>query len=219
MTNPKRVRNLAGYSCGFAAILLILASVGVLVTSFFGVEPNGSFHVKNGWVVIDISRGRVRASYSFLKTLTDAEIIAQMRPPKHNGELFPPPLTKEIRIRHLDTLRFSGIEPLEEQIRQESLRTRGWYGKKLFHYHNGGRSHVVPYLRYRNQIWYNYAGLVFPLWLVIPLIGIVPILAFRQPLRHRWRRRKGLCLNCGYKLTGNLSGVCPECGTAIGIHR
>ena len=26
------------------------------------------------------------------------------------------------------------------------------------------------------------------------------------------RRRKGLCLSCGYDLTGNVSGVCPECG-------
>ena len=29
----------------------------------------------------------------------------------------------------------------------------------------------------------------------------------------RWRRRKqGRCLHCGYDLTANVSGVCPECG-------
>ena len=41
-----------------------------------------------------------------------------------------------------------------------------------------------------------------------------PAIAFiRGPLR-RWRRRKkGLCIGCGYNLTGNVSGVCPECGT------
>ena len=27
------------------------------------------------------------------------------------------------------------------------------------------------------------------------------------------RRRRGLCAACGYNLRGNLSGVCPECGT------
>jgi hypothetical protein len=32
-------------------------------------------------------------------------------------------------------------------------------------------------------------------------------------LRHR--PRPGLCLRCGYNLTGNLSGVCPECGAAV----
>jgi hypothetical protein len=28
-------------------------------------------------------------------------------------------------------------------------------------------------------------------------------------------RRRGLCVSCGYDLTGNVSGVCPECGTSI----
>ncbi|OWY72519.1 hypothetical protein B7486_06260 [cyanobacterium TDX16] len=29
------------------------------------------------------------------------------------------------------------------------------------------------------------------------------------------RLRPGLCLNCGYDLTGNRSGICPECGAAV----
>ena len=33
------------------------------------------------------------------------------------------------------------------------------------------------------------------------------------PLRRSHRRRLGLCVKCGYDLTGNVSGVCPECGT------
>ena len=35
---------------------------------------------------------------------------------------------------------------------------------------------------------------------------------------NRWRAGK-CCLTCGYNLTGNTSGVCPECGTAIHKHR
>jgi hypothetical protein len=31
----------------------------------------------------------------------------------------------------------------------------------------------------------------------------------------RERRGKGLCAGCGYDLTGNASGVCPECGGNI----
>lgn len=35
------------------------------------------------------------------------------------------------------------------------------------------------------------------------------------PVR-RWRRkRRGLCEHCGYNLTGNESGVCPECGRPV----
>ena len=32
----------------------------------------------------------------------------------------------------------------------------------------------------------------------------------RDQLAHR--NARGLCLACGYDLTGNTSGVCPECG-------
>ena len=29
------------------------------------------------------------------------------------------------------------------------------------------------------------------------------------------RERRGLCRHCGYNLTGNVSGICPECGTPM----
>ncbi len=34
----------------------------------------------------------------------------------------------------------------------------------------------------------------------------------------RWKRCQGLtkeCQNCSYNLTGNVSGICPECGTPV----
>ena len=31
--------------------------------------------------------------------------------------------------------------------------------------------------------------------------------------RHARWRREGRCSECGYDLTGNISGVCPECGS------
>lgn len=34
--------------------------------------------------------------------------------------------------------------------------------------------------------------------------------------RHERRLRKGLCPGCGYDLTGNESGICPECGRPTG---
>ena len=44
-------------------------------------------------------------------------------------------------------------------------------------------------------------------------LGLYPLFALtRGPVR-RWRRQKhGRCVRCGYDLTGNTSGVCPECG-------
>lgn len=56
----------------------------------------------------------------------------------------------------------------------------------------------------------------FPLWEASALFALYPTLTFiRGPLRRWRRRRKGLCLNCGYNLTGNVTGVCPECGEGL----
>ncbi len=51
------------------------------------------------------------------------------------------------------------------------------------------------------------------------LLATYPAIAFiRDPLRRYRRRRRGLCITCGYNLTGNVSGVCPECGGAVQGH-
>ncbi len=61
---------------------------------------------------------------------------------------------------------------------------------------------------------YGFGGprVTVPLW--------TPILAFGIPAAclsasHRRRPAGGHCVECGYNLTGNVSGRCPECGTAV----
>jgi len=55
-----------------------------------------------------------------------------------------------------------------------------------------------------------------PLWLPLALLLIYPSYAvIRGPLRRHRRRKKSLCANCAYNLTGNVSGICPECGERI----
>lgn len=55
--------------------------------------------------------------------------------------------------------------------------------------------------------------IAFPLW-----IPILPLLALATWL---WRREgpnsSGICANCRYDLTGNTSGVCPECGERVEV--
>jgi hypothetical protein len=61
--------------------------------------------------------------------------------------------------------------------------------------------------------WSRSSRVVLPgasgLLIVFPVVGVM-----------RWRKRRrrvaaGLCGACGYDLTGNTSGVCPECGLAV----
>jgi len=69
-----------------------------------------------------------------------------------------------------------------------------------------------------NTIQSHWIGVGFPLWLLIGLSSIPPALyvhALRCRGRQTRRMRANLCVNCGYALTGNTSGVCPECGVAV----
>jgi predicted amidophosphoribosyltransferase len=63
--------------------------------------------------------------------------------------------------------------------------------------------------------WRSYSVSV-PLWFLCLALGAYPTVAFvRGPLRRRRRRKRGLCVNCAYDLTGNVSGICPECGARV----
>jgi len=53
---------------------------------------------------------------------------------------------------------------------------------------------------------------VINLWPVALALLIVPGLRLRKARRRAMRRLKGLCVQCGYDLRGNVSDTCPECG-------
>ena len=67
---------------------------------------------------------------------------------------------------------------------------------------------------------FNWTGwsVTSPLWAWMVLFGILPALKLLRLRRKHRLRRAGRCVNCGYDLTGNVSGSCPECGTAVPAH-
>ncbi len=64
-----------------------------------------------------------------------------------------------------------------------------------------------PCWMHENKMWCN-ADL--PLWLVLALLAPPTALLWYRDRCHRYP--PGHCRQCGYNLTGNVSGVCPECG-------
>jgi hypothetical protein len=53
-----------------------------------------------------------------------------------------------------------------------------------------------------------------PFWALVLFSGIGPARTAWSAIRSRRRRSPAACLSCGYDLTANLSGTCPECGTS-----
>ena len=74
----------------------------------------------------------------------------------------------------------------------------------LPHFNRTGSSH-----------WYLELPLYLPLLVFAALLAALCVYPRLPFIRRRWRRKQGLCLNCGYDLTGNVSGRCPECGEAV----
>jgi hypothetical protein len=63
-----------------------------------------------------------------------------------------------------------------------------------------------------------YRLLRIPYWFLVAISLLPGVWWMRRSVR-RWREesrpRQGLCVTCGYNLTGNISGVCPECGQKL----
>jgi hypothetical protein len=89
------------------------------------------------------------------------------------------------------------------------FRGFAWIGKSSQPEFSG--LHVVVLYPYVEWVPGSTSSVSIPLWM--------PFLAVGIPTAILWRRRGrvwlGHCRECRYDLTGNVSGVCPECGCAV----
>jgi hypothetical protein len=82
------------------------------------------------------------------------------------------------------------------------LRTYGWAGKLGFWVD------TRPGAKGNSRI-----AIVVPTVVPVALSTVLPL---AWGVRRIWKKRsKGSCPECSYNLTGNISGVCPECGTVV----
>ncbi|MCO6437879.1 MAG: hypothetical protein J5J06_12375 [Phycisphaerae bacterium] len=100
-------------------------------------------------------------------------------------------------------------------------REKGAYWRRYFY---RGRPHGDFGYWYFHEISLHRFPLILSLpplvvlsWLTMTAAGL-----FKRYARAVWmeneieqRRSLGYCLNCGYDLRGNVSGICPECGTRV----
>lgn len=65
---------------------------------------------------------------------------------------------------------------------------------------------------------YRVVALQIPLWLWTPVMAVFTgafFVGYRRQRRRLFKSATNRCVQCEYDLTGNESGTCPECGTAI----
>ncbi len=93
----------------------------------------------------------------------------------------------------------------------------GGLAEAFMQYDNGPRFFVC---RHSDRVWFpalfvNDVMAVIPFWLIIAVL-LPPwwLMGRKVRRRKRWASR-GRCLSCGYDLTGNESGACPECNAAV----
>ncbi len=87
--------------------------------------------------------------------------------------------------------------------RERALRLAWFFGIGMF------VAQTVPAFLSNRSEWYlsfflcNLAHVVLPVAAAAALLRLSPV------------KPPGSCQKCGYDLTGNVSGVCPECGTGV----
>jgi hypothetical protein len=66
--------------------------------------------------------------------------------------------------------------------------------------------------------WNDYSReATVPYWMLVTALALRPAAVAARRRRSRLREHLRLCRSCGYDLTGNVSGVCPECGSPAGV--
>jgi hypothetical protein len=69
----------------------------------------------------------------------------------------------------------------------------------------------LGYPEVRASLRNNVKYLIIPLWIPLVTLAVLTVIL--------WSRARcpprGCCQTCGYNLTGNTTGVCPECGKTV----
>ena len=208
------IRRLLFHTAWFVSLLLGLATAAIWVRSVYIQEdwmrfvPPGRgarirhnipnvigadmeiFSIRSGGVIVYTASGAPRLEWIQENGITTRQVPIPLPPWKHLVDYLP--------------------EPLPDL---------NWYARR-------GHSHKLlgiqwaewsmPNLRFgRKPQTVTFKVFFVQLWMPLVLFSILPLAALLASARRRTRKRAGMCVQCGYNLTANVSGLCPECGTEV----
>ena len=84
---------------------------------------------------------------------------------------------------------------------------------------------VLPRESFLNRLGFSYHRITgwgrigVPYWFVAVVFLLLPGVRLGRWCSKRFALGSGHCRVCKFNLTGNISGICPECGTGIEIHK
>lgn len=134
--------------------------------------------------------------------------VAEMRdgPPRGRGE----PVLERLRREEWAAITKERVETFQHLMREGlqfataeaafQSRNRGWLGIWIESSSGPPPCYVVS----------------LPIPILIGVFAIAPFLCIVRLVRRKRRSPDPLCEGCGYNLTSNLSGICPECGDKQG---
>ena len=101
---------------------------------------------------------------------------------------------------------------LSSWVERSSPLPFGYFAFLGFEYARGQYIGTLPPAPGYSLVW-----LTVPFWFLFALTAVLPAIWLWRWRRHRRATDDGMphCPNCDYNLTGNVSGICPECGTPI----
>ncbi len=125
-------------------------------------------------------------------------------------------LVREIRRTRESFLAEGETGPPAPAVRATTRESVSLRRFELFGFEYHVRLQAIPYdSPLYDGIWPRQIEVIVPLWLpLVVLLAYPTTFVIRGPLRRHRRRKRGLCIHCGYSLKGLPEPRCPECGEA-----
>jgi predicted RNA-binding Zn-ribbon protein involved in translation (DUF1610 family) len=189
----ERIRRRCFTVAAAVPFVLFIAAAGLWMRTYIAADAYG--HVGQ----VQTARGGGISHWILQTTIGEVQLLVL-------GELPPPQSSLRPTTKPLSNVvvRVSNVARILQGWRhQPPFRRRpelnGWHGFEW---------KFSPPDPYRSGM-----SLLLPCWALAAMFSVLPAV---WAIRHLRRSRlPGLCATCGYNLTGNTSGVCPECGREI----